>query len=375
MRIAVSDDILRHFHNGLESHPANRVTLRGALQFTARSASVSITNISSSSADVELSVLELMKALDIPPGQKGWAQAWDAEPTLEFTQILARAFAGFDLVIGWGLSNLIVRTLEYLGIGYFDVELSPYRYAQDYYFMIRTNVAELAPVIRAHEVGVPTLAAIAGELNAFHNRRRLEYLAGPSMRCGVLFGQTPIDAALISDGRIATIDQFLESIHQWSAPLDRIFFKEHPHGDGTAFAWLRNHFRVERLTQPPYQILSANDIDRVAAISSGICTEAQSFAIPATMFITNPRHSFKSSAKNFYSSLAVHCACLNHALASLVGAEPPAASFHPDYRNIFTSSWGERFARCEPPGSAANLSKRLAARLKAAISPINLTGK
>jgi hypothetical protein len=369
MRIALTDDLLRCPQNGLDAHPANRATLGGALLPAVRQASAHLEEVSSdATGDHRTSATKLMDALSLAAGRVGWARAWDAQPTPEFVRQIERIYSRFDTIIGWGLSNVTLRALELSGMRYFDVELSPYRFAENFFFAVRTNISELAPVVRAHSVGSATLAAAAGEVSAFHNRRRREHIVDRGARCGVIFGQTTIDAALLSDGRLTTLDQFYDEICSWRRSLDRIFFKQHPHGDGSALKWLQANFEIEVLQRPPYQILSANDLCSVAAISSGTCMEAAAFGIPAKTFIKNPRYTYASSEREYVSCAAVHGACLNRAVAQLVGGGDPEANFAPDYRKIFSSAWGERLARDDdgvtrmrPPAALRGKLPRLAA--------------
>ena len=349
MRIALTDDLLRCPENQLEAHPANRATLLAAVLPALRRTEARIEEVScDAAADYRTSAAELMSALRLPAGRLGWARAWDAQPTPAFIRKIGQIFSPFDVIVGWGLSNIMLRAFELCGFSYFDVELSPYRFAENFYFTVRTNVPALSAIARAHTIRAATLAAIAGEVSAYHNRRNREFLVRKDARCGVIFGQSPLDAALIHEGRLAAIDQFLEDIRAWSAQVDHLFYKEHPHGDGSTLRWLKSHFDVETLRRPPYQILSANDLHCVAAISSGICMEAEAFGIPAATFGTNLRYAYLSTAQNYLSCPAVDGASLNHALAGLIGVEAPGAEFAPDYRKIFSSAWGERFARDEP---------------------------
>jgi len=337
--IAVCNDFLRDGSNQLDNGTYNRVWLAAVARYLAGSRFQVVELGSDQPSARHLDTPKFMRSLDLPSGHAGWAAAWDGEPSDRFVEELASRLEGIDLVVGWGLPNVVVRALEALSVRFLDFELSPLRFARNLHLDARTNMPLLAEC-PAWQMPLEAFNAAAVDYVGWAARFCPDTIPAGAGAVGVIFGQTAIDAALLHDGRIAEYSGFVPMIRQWADGLDHVLFRQHPYAtDSQAFEQLHTivpHVRPTLMSS--YQLLASQRLSRVLALSSGIIDEAAFFQTPATRLFMPKR---RTSGLRY--TMAANLALLDGDLlaASLDGANLPPVAIHEfDLRKQFRATWG-----------------------------------
>ena len=189
-----------------------------------------------------------------------------------------------DLVIGFELSPNQMRVLYAAGVPFIDVAIDPIRFERDIFLALRTNMPALAGALASYET----------HTDAISYRRRPPSSVMLDRPGKVLFaGQTDIDASLVTNGRIGTIDPYLPALREQLGAGETMWLKPHPYGRvHQSILKLHEVFTKSRLvTDNMYAMLASGEIARVITLSSGVAYEAPFFGIPATtLLIPDVRH-------------------------------------------------------------------------------------
>jgi hypothetical protein len=337
--VAVGNDFLRDRANQLENHTANRVWLAAITRHLAGSR-FRVQEMGSDQPSAQhLDTDAFMRALDLPSGHAGWAAAWDSEPTEQFIEVLASRMEGIDLVVGFGLPDVVVYALQALDIRFMDFEISSLRFARNLITDGRTNMHGLTEC-PAWRMPLWAFDAAAVDYVGWASRCCPDTIPATAGAVGVIFGQTEIDAALLHSGRIAEYSGFGPEVRHWAEGLDHVLFRPHPYATvPDAFEQLSEIVPQIRPTlMNSYQLLASQRLARVLALSSGINDEAAFFNTPATRLFMPKRR-----MTAFHYSIATNLSLLGGDVleAVLEGASPPpAAILEIDLRKQFRLTWG-----------------------------------
>lgn len=278
--IAVVNDFLRDEPNGLDNHVMNREWLAAITRTLCGPVFAVRQHGFDCGQDHRIDIAQCMSALGLTCGPEAWAAAWDLEPSEEFVGLLRRQLTGTHFVAGFGLSNVIARAIDRLGLPFVDLEISPLRFCEELEVDARTNVKALADADIFRPPRDPLFAGAAAIIGwtARHVRDMIPADAG---EVGVIFGQTEVDASLIDRGGIADFRQYRQEIRQWAQGLDHVLFRPHPYARGNeAFEHLSGIVPTIRPTlMNSYQLLASGRISRVLALSSSIIDEAEYFRV------------------------------------------------------------------------------------------------
>lgn len=192
-----------------------------------------------------------------------------------------------SLVVGFEISPLLQKILTRLNIPFVDVRWHPLRFLDDIFFGFSSNRGEISAAIGSYalsgqevdfHVGLHKAAAI--RRSAFNKKR-------PSCET-LIVGQTPFDASLIHDGRIATLLDYEDSIAEL-AKLGSIGFRPHPfspHPSPSLATFLEHHdIPIVDSDVDMYELLCDESLRRVVGLSSGTLDEAAFFGLPVARFI------------------------------------------------------------------------------------------
>ncbi|MCE9630139.1 MAG: hypothetical protein K8S94_05380 [Planctomycetia bacterium] len=337
--IAVCNDFLRDDPNGLGNHPANRAWLAAIVRHLSGPRFQVQEMGSGDSRCRHIDVAECMRALDMPLGPEGWAAAWDSQPNAVFLDVLARHVGDADLVVGFGLPNIVVRAIDAMSIRFLDFEVSPLRFATNLELDARTNIPALAHC-SAWQRPLGGFDTAAVDLIGRVARWCPDLVPAAAGNVGVIFGQIDIDAALIHEGTIVDFSDFVPEITTWAEGLDHVLYRPHPYAaDHRAFDQLRRILpRVRPTLMNSYQLLASQRLSRILALSSGIIDEASFFQVPATRLFM-PR---RRKAGFHWSSVANLNLVRGEVLERLL-ADDPLPEIEPaqfDLRRQFQLAWG-----------------------------------
>lgn len=337
--IAVFNDFLRDGPTGIDNCRTNREWLAALVRHLAGSPFQVRELGNDQPPERRLDTAACMRALDLPADPTGWAAAWDAEPSGRFTELVADRLAGTHLVVGFGLPNVVVRSLDALAVPFLDFEVSPLRFARNLELDARTNIPALT-ACPAWQVPLGRFGAAAADSVGWAARCCPRSIPADAGAVGVIFGQTDLDAALVHDGRIADFSRFAPAIRQWAEGLDHVLFRPHPYAAGTrALEQLQRILpRIRTTLMNSYQLLASQRLTRVLALSSGIIDEAAFFRV-AAMRLFMP----KRRTSGLPYSIAANLNLLRGDVLepALEGVSPPTVPIDEfDLRRQFRLAWG-----------------------------------
>jgi tetratricopeptide (TPR) repeat protein len=224
------------------------------------------------------------------PGVKDWAALVDAEsiaePAAEYLTSLFRD----SLVIGYGMSHVMLKFLNESGIPYVDFVLHAARFLDDIFYGIRSNVRE----------AYDTLARFRYPEQMIHLQGRIHrasLLRNPVIDIppdsGLFAAQSGIDKALVAEGRFTTIEDYREQISEFFSRHQYVYVKPHPYArEGSRLiAYLRSlagdSDRVRLIRDNAYLLMVQPNISEVCGISSCVLYEAAYFGTPAVHMSPN----------------------------------------------------------------------------------------
>jgi hypothetical protein len=207
----------------------------------------------------------------------GWVRLFDAEALpREAAARLAAPFADAAAVIGFELAEVQKRLLTALRIPWVDLNIHPCRFGPDLLFAVQTNHDGVLEALAAHHAGDEVFEPWADLLMATTVKVPLH---PPVTERVLVVGQTRVDRALISGGRVLDLRDLASAFHAAIGREGRILFKPHPynaegfgiHGTGLPLR------RIRQVSDNAYHLLGQDAIRRVVGVSSSLVAEARFF--------------------------------------------------------------------------------------------------
>jgi hypothetical protein len=286
------DDFFRSEENGLQSHPINRRFLRGLFYSACQAFRIPVREEHPVSSGGRLPVGSLMDVLSLPRTTAGWASAAIANlgPALDELKVLK--LGKKSLVIGWGLPPSLLNYVSGCGATFIDVEVHPLRFARHLHLGVRTNSKRIATIFSRIAVPDDIFRNAAIGMKALFSRRGDNALFSPDARIGVFVGQTDVDLALVSSGRLVRPGDVVERVAALAASVDVLAIKPHPCQPGTELLddlakKIPNSTMVDHNI---YAMLCAENIAFFSGISSGALTEAEYFGQHAERAVVQDRN-------------------------------------------------------------------------------------
>lgn len=225
-------------------------------------------------------------ALGLDANATNWARIFAADATDALCALFLPHVEN-SLVVGFEISPLLQKILTRLNIPFVDVRWHPLRFLDDIFFGFSSNRGEISAAIGSYALSGQEVDFHVGLHKAAAIRRSAFNKKGPSLET-LIVGQTPFDASLIHDGRIATLLDHKDSIAEL-AKLGSIGFRPHPfspHPSSPLAAFLEHHgIPVVDCDADMYELLCDESLRRVVGLSSGTLDEAAFFGLPVTRFI------------------------------------------------------------------------------------------
>ena len=286
------DDFFRSKENGLQSHPINRRFLRGLFYSACQASGIPVREEHPVSSGGRLPVGSLMDILGLPRTTAGWASAAIANLAPALDELKALQLGKRSLVIGWGLPPSLLNYVSGCGATFIDVEVHPLRFARHLHLGVRTNSKRIATIFSRIAVRDDIFRNAAIGMKALFSRRGDNALFSPDARVGVFVGQTDVDLALVSNGRLVRPGDVIERVAALAASVDVLAIKPHPCQPGTEllddlFKKVPNSTMVDNNI---YAMLCAENISFFSGISSGALTEAEYFGQCAERVVEQDRN-------------------------------------------------------------------------------------
>ena len=252
-------------------------------------------------ADTERGYLEQLGSAQIARAyredpQRGWLESYDASEARTAFATLYDRLPPDALVIGFELPPVMRRTLSAGGWRYVSVHVHPLRFLPDLAFGIYSNCAAAREALAAITVPRSAIERQIARLSA-----RIGRLNPPQAHlpddCAVMFGQTPADASLIVDGRIASWSDHADKLAALIGRRDVVAYIRHPHARWPValLDWLGNEMGLNVIAMEGNSypvIMSGRPLGPVASLSSSVGVEAAAFGHDSHFLIADPRHAF-----------------------------------------------------------------------------------
>ena len=208
-------------------------------------------------------------------GWRGWARLFDAGFAPDgVVAEMERAYGG-AVVIGFELAESMKRILSLLDIPFVDCAIHPVRFLDDVFFTMQTNDAAVFAAMLPDHAEDAVFLGPAGLLAATALKARPEL----RLRGEVLvLGQTRIDRALVRDGRVVDLSDFVPALREavGGAP---VAFKPHPYAH-TDFGLLASGLSLGAMHvthENVYALMASDAVRRVVGVSSSALLEARYF--------------------------------------------------------------------------------------------------
>ena len=300
--------------------------------------------LSESDAAVTGSITQVLKEIGARD-HASWAALLSDPQHLGAVARVCEPLRRFDLVIGYELTPNQMRCMSAAGISFVDISIDPVRFLPDLFLRMRTNDRRVLRVLERNTVPESTLATHVGQLRGRIGRGS----PNDGLKAPVLLfaGQTDVDASLVTQGRLASVDPFLGTIAELLRPGWQLLLKPHPYGRQHHSIWkLRSVFAESKVVNDNiYALLNQTSVQRLVTISSSAAVEAALLGRPATPLIV-PDNASVSIGANIVS--ADHrigpeglSAVFWHQITAPAGpAAVPTAPLSGRLRQSVAQSWG-----------------------------------
>ena len=225
-------------------------------------------------------------AFGLHANAENWARIFEADATDALCDLFLPHVEN-SLVVGFEIPPLLQKILNRLDIPFVDARWHPLRFLDDIFFGLMSNRSEISAAIASYALSAQEVDFHVGLHKAAAVRRGAFEKKGPSYET-LIVGQTPFDASLICNGRIATLLDYEDRIAEL-AKLGSIGFRPHPFSPypTASLASFLEHYGIPQVDSDidMYSLLCDEGLQRVVGLSSGTLDEATFFGLPVTRFI------------------------------------------------------------------------------------------
>jgi len=210
-----------------------------------------------------------------------------------------------SFVLGYHTPNILIETLIKNNIPFLDIFETAYRYMQDSFIGIRSNVKSVNDFTKENQLSIHTMYVFANYIKAYYNRRSTLNITENSC---LLIGQTLSDSVLINGNSFASLFDYKDEIIKISKEYDTIYYKQHPFErlSKEVLKFLKTIPNSQEIYSNTYQILSNPNIKLVAGLNSGVLYEAKFFGKKSKFFfnkVYNYTQESIESAPNVFTIL------------------------------------------------------------------------
>ncbi len=272
------DDFTRSEANGLVHNTVNRRWLRELLERVLIDSGCLLRDWEGESLPKEIRAF--MALLGLPASPDGWAATSIIDPLPPAAaRWLEERIQGADIVIGFELPVFLLRFLTQCGIAFLDVAIDAVRFARDLFLSVRTNCPALEQILRLYEIDETILKVDAALLRGGVIRQAGLTIGDPESRVAVFFGQTCVDRALVSHGKLMRPADFSSRIADATRNYDVLLIRPHPaEPDETLLRELQRKIPIaRRIMANSYALLTYKNVHHVFSLSSSLITEVEYF--------------------------------------------------------------------------------------------------
>ena len=130
---------------------------------------------------------------------------------------------------GSGMPPSLMHLLDQQGVSFLDVEIAPIRFATHLNFCARTNDRTIEAALQRLRIDDEVFWNEATVLQGYFSRRSAPSLFHADLRVGLFCGQSAIDLALVSDGKISRPIDALDTVRSLAKDVDVLVVKPHPY--------------------------------------------------------------------------------------------------------------------------------------------------
>ncbi|MCL2312852.1 MAG: alpha-2,8-polysialyltransferase family protein [Firmicutes bacterium] len=199
--------------------------------------------------------------------------------TVKAENYLAESLQG-SLVFGNHSPNILIRSLIKHDIPFLDIFETAYRYMQDCFLGIRSNINSVNNYVRNNQLSVHTMYASANYLKAYYNNKGPnKYETKINENSCLLIGQTKCDTVLMNGNSFVSLNDYKDEIIKISKDYDTLYYKQHPIEKlpKEVLLFLKNIPNAQEIFDNTYKIISNKNIKLVFGLNSGVLYEAKFF--------------------------------------------------------------------------------------------------
>lgn len=222
------------------------------------------------------------------PSEIGWSSIYETEKfSTSILSMLDEVFTT-ELVVGYELPTILKNYFEHRNITYFDFSIHPVRFLDDLLFSIESNCENFNTKINKYKVDDRLFYKFA----SLHKAKMVSKSTNKTKNnSALIIGQTEVDKSLIKNGKCLNLMDFIEKIKEIKTKYSTVYFKPHPYSRKKRILNEIKKLGVVVTYENIYKLLTDQNIEMVAGISSSVLYEAKFFNKEVNYFL-NPKQSY-----------------------------------------------------------------------------------
>lgn len=232
--------------------------------------------------------LRAYSRIGVPISTEGWIHIYEGEHEESIIfDILDEYFNGQNFVISFEAPLYMIKYFNNRGIKFLDLNISPIRFCDDYFFGARSNVTAINAIIEKNKVDLDELLPDITLIKSVAKRKIRKPLNG-----ALFIGQIEVDASLIQDKWIPKEYELKETLARLTLSYEKVYYKPHPHLKNldNVRGIVNSVNNCELLSRNIYDTLCADEWDGIYSFSSGTIEEAKLIGKRATRLLQKHWH-------------------------------------------------------------------------------------
>ncbi|MDC0857266.1 hypothetical protein OAP83_00970 [Rickettsiales bacterium] len=231
--------------------------------------------------------------------EKNWAKIYDAKPTSNATEYIAKFIPKDSLILSYETSPILIKIFDIIKVNYIDIRVSSIKYLDDLMFGFKTNNPQIFNKLIKYKTPEDQYffeASLIKSRNIVANNIHLEE------NSALFLEQTVSDASLIKNGKILNVLDFRNQFIQKTKDFNVIYYKKHPYqkSNSVDYKFITKFKNVKLIDDNIYKILSNESIKECFSISSGVLQEAKYFNKKTDCFF-KPMYDFLKDEESVFS--------------------------------------------------------------------------
>lgn len=241
-------------------------------------------------------------ALQLPLETRSWAAIYrDTEVVSPMLANLLGDKYQNSVWVTFEAPPYLIDALNRLGATYIDFSIHPVRFLPDYYFGVRSNNADIQARLSALEFPDDIIYDFARLSKAKTIRSVRREVPAENV---LFLGQMGADSSLITDGRMASVDDVTAALRTLTVMHDIVYYKAHPHFKqiDALKEVVQSIPKCQWIDINVYDALGLSAFSSFATLSSGSHNEAKYFGKQSKRFLSNP-NLFDRATENSYTPI------------------------------------------------------------------------